>query len=552
MSDKLLLSGDVDAIKEYVFETSFLPQLRGGSQLLIECEEEIKEYVRHTEGGKEIYCGGGSFLIEMPSEKIDQVKEDIEKIYLKNTFISTVTISSENGENRPTDSPLLGSQGIANLDRWASRISQSAIPRTTSRTSYGERSSFLNLKLREKKQRKKIAPFVETLPFADRCDCCGKRMASELVPLKKQDEVEAKEVLKVCGICYKKHQAGRSVGHETRGRFNEEFLKSIEGSIQSRQPHDLDDLVQGAKRGYLAFLYADGNDIGELLSQANTEEDYRNISEGLSCETKKSLFKALFTVCEPALRRDGHWPFEIINIGGDDVTLLIQGCYAFEVAIEFLKNFGNNVSEYINKKTPHNWSVTASCGIAIADKNYPIRFLERLAEGSLKRAKIKAKENKNAPTNAIDFLWLPNPVISDRIEPLIGYYKRWDRSLTARPYTLDEAIKLHHLAKETQSHVPSTQRHVWGEALDRGVEASMNAIFYNIARQANEKKRKSMLDILTGISNIFALSSSASPSLWSHRHFGNNSRFCTPLLDILELAELISMREEIGKEASNS
>jgi len=35
-SEMVLLHGDVDAIKEYVFETSSLPQIRGGSQILIE------------------------------------------------------------------------------------------------------------------------------------------------------------------------------------------------------------------------------------------------------------------------------------------------------------------------------------------------------------------------------------------------------------------------------------------------------------------------------------------------------------------------------------
>lgn len=32
MTKNILLAGDVDAIKEFVFETSSLPQTRGGSQ----------------------------------------------------------------------------------------------------------------------------------------------------------------------------------------------------------------------------------------------------------------------------------------------------------------------------------------------------------------------------------------------------------------------------------------------------------------------------------------------------------------------------------------
>ena len=81
MTETALLAGDVDAIKEFVFETSFLPQIRGGSQLLIDCEKEIKEYVRGIKGSKTIYCEGGSFLVEIPSGEIEKAKSDTENFY---------------------------------------------------------------------------------------------------------------------------------------------------------------------------------------------------------------------------------------------------------------------------------------------------------------------------------------------------------------------------------------------------------------------------------------------------------------------------------------
>ncbi|MCF6192385.1 MAG: hypothetical protein L3J76_04550 [Candidatus Hydrothermae bacterium] len=43
----VLLMGDVDAIKDYVFEAPGLPQIRGGSQRLVEyCNRKHK----HTQG----------------------------------------------------------------------------------------------------------------------------------------------------------------------------------------------------------------------------------------------------------------------------------------------------------------------------------------------------------------------------------------------------------------------------------------------------------------------------------------------------------------------
>lgn len=556
MNKNVLLAGDVDAIKEFVFETSFLPQIRGGSQLLIDCEKEIKEYVRGIKGGKTIYCEGGSFLVEMPFGEIEKAKCDIENIYLRKTHTVTVTQASEQEIFPHEKAALLNLEGSKQLDRFASRIFVAATQQEFKKDSYGLRTLFLSGKVRERKLTKRNAPFWEALPFGDRCDCCGKRMASGVVPLKRSGEAEPREILKVCKVCQNKHDKGRSGEEGTRGKFNEAFSRFLECQdlkIRSKQPRDLDDLVKTAKRNYLAFIYADGNNIGDLLSHANSEEDYRAISNGLSEGTESSLFNALYSVCGPAIRKDGYWPFEIINVGGDDVTLLIQAGYAWEVAIQFLENFRKKVPACIKGKlsvNPMDWQITASCGISIADKNYPIRFLQRLSESSLKRAKRKAKEDKDNIISAIDFLWLPNPIISENIESLSGHYHRRDRSLTARPYTLDDAISLHEIVKDALIQIPSTQRHIWGEALDRGINASQNVIFYNIARQSDENKRMSQELLLSKITSLITSrgNEQSKDSLWTFRKEGNKFYYCTALLDVMELTELISMRKDHGKE----
>lgn len=346
MSEKMLLSGDVDAIKEFVFETSFLPQIRGGSQLLIDCEDAVKKYAN----GRDIYCGGGSFLIEMPAGEIEKAKHDIEQIYLENTYTATVTIATEQESFLPEKFSPPNFGGSTGPDQWASRIWMAATQKRFQETTFGLESSFLSMNVRERKQQKRNAPFIEALPFGDRCDCCGKRMASREIPLQKRGDTEPKEILKVCRVCYHKHERGRSGG--TRGKFNEDFINFARNKIpiRSSQPSDLDDLVQGAKRGYLAFIYADGNNIGDLLSQAKSKDDYKAISQGLFEGTRESLFSALALVCEAALTKDGCWPFEIINVGGDDVTILIQAGYAWEVAIQFLENFRSSIPACIEKE----------------------------------------------------------------------------------------------------------------------------------------------------------------------------------------------------------
>jgi len=542
MNKKILLSGDVDAIKEYVFETSYLPQIRGGSQLLIECEKDVEGSVRQS-GGERIYCGGGSFLFLVSFEKAKKLKEKIEQIYLDNTGAATITVTIEGESASLKKNP-------GPLDGWASRLWQASGAKDDQEAIFALRASLIAADLREEKAQKRTAPFHEALPFAKRCDCCGKRMASEKIQRSPRGEVA--EILRACSVCHEKHQKGGKRDYGTRGKFNEEFyefMKNRDPQFAATPAQDLEELTQGMRKEHIAILYADGNDIGSLLGKAGDEEGYRTISEGLSKGTKKALFEALYKVCGPALRggeRDSIvWPFEIVTIGGDDIMVLVQACYTWELAVEFLENFEKYVKDLIKR------DVTASCGIAVADAKYPVRYLQNLAEGSLKMAKKRAKEDPKNPTSAIDFIWLQNPVLSESIDAMLGYYHRNDRFMTARPYSLDKAKTLNSLAKRANE-LPRSQRHLWGEALERGIHASRNAIFYSIARM-KEDKRTEFQSFLSGVTELIAPQGWKDPqSIWVERKEGELSHCCTALLDVLELAELQSMRKDLERKEENA
>lgn len=547
MNEDILLSGDVDAIKEYLFETTYLPQIRGGSWLLIDCEEKVEGIVTES-GGNTIYCGGGSFLFLVPSiEKARDLKKEIEQIYLDKTGTATITVTIER-ESAPLEDP-------GPIDGWASRLWQASGAKDDLGAGFALRASLIAADLREEKVQKRTAPFQEALPFAKRCDCCGKRLALA----SKEDQIrlsrpgEVTENLRVCRVCHTKHQNGRLGDSGTRGKFNEEFFKFMKKKdprFAALQAPDLENLTQGMKRTHLAFIYADGNETGRLLGKARSENEYIAISKGLSEGTKNALFEALFKVCGPVLRCGGRedifWPFEIVTIS-EDVFVLAQACYAWELGVEFLENYKNNVTKTVKNKLgkwPESWpEVTASCGIAIADVRYPVRYLRRLAEGSLKRAKKKAKEDPQNPKNAIDFIWLPNPILIESIEPLAGYYHHNDRSLTARPYSLEKARTLNGLVKRA-TELPRSQRHLWGEALERGIHASRNAIFYNIARMKDDEMIE-FKDFLKDVTALAAPQGWKDPqSIWVERKEGETNPHCTALLDVLELAELHSMRKD--------
>lgn len=546
MTDNVLLAGDVDAIKEFVFETSSLPQIRGGSELLLECEKAIREELRQQYAYQVIYCAGGSFLLEVPSRQVEEVREAIERLYLETTGVATVTLVYEQDQFES----LLPSPS----DGWAGRVVQAA-QRVAQAGHFGYRIAALAAQMREAKTRKSTAPFYEAFPFGRRCDRCGKRMAVS------PDPVEPDK--KICSICERRDQKGRQrESGEIRGRFNQEFRKFGEKygeRYTAQQPQDLDTLVRTARRGYLAFLYADGNDIGRLLQLVRSEKEYRALSGALTEGTTRALYGALQAVCGAALNGI-YWPFDIVNIGGDDVVLLVQAGYAWEIAVEFLDRFEREVNQQVREVLgdwPEGWPerITAACGIVIADVKYPMRYFERLSSDLLKEAKKLAKKDPDHPRSAVTFLWLPTPVASEKAEPLMGFYYRDPKEglpyeLTARPYTLEQARELLKASRE-MARWPRTLRHRWAEALEKGVMASVNLIHYDVARRSEEKRRE-MYQTLVQAGRIAAPDAKDADipaPIWYQFQKGRKTAWRTALLDALELAELEAMRPEAEEEA---
>ncbi len=526
MSDHILMAGDVDAIREYVFETSSLPQIRGGSELLQECEEEI----RQKYGDRVLYCGGGSFLLQVAQDQAEGIRQDIEGLYLGKTLAATVTIVYEQS------SPSHGEPIVQSP--WARRI-RSAADKVPLDGSFPHRMLFLNAHIREAKRRKTLIPFYEALPFGKRCERCGKRMVSG------REDVQDGKAL--CPICEKRDRKGRrKKGEQIRGKFNYEFWNQYGQNRVSEQPEDLDHLVYSARRKYLAFIYADGNDIGALLQRARDPNHYKDISWALTEGTRQALFKSLEAVCGPALDHEPFWPFDIVNIGGDDVTILIQAGYAWDMAVEFLKRFEQEVSCRLPQDL--GWKPTASCGILIADVKYPVRYMERLATSLLKKAKKRAKENPDNPKSAVDFLWLPSPVSSDRVEPLLDVYRTGEGiELSARPYTLSEAQLLQELISQI-ARWPRTTRHRWAEALEKGPLQSLAFIQYDLARERGSSQKIQMLDHLGGLLSGRGGKAIAGLPIWHRSSKDRELVWQTPLLDLLELAELRAMRPDVEEE----
>ncbi|MEM2352388.1 MAG: HD domain-containing protein, partial [Thermoproteota archaeon] len=372
-----LLMGDVDSIKGYVYESDTLSDIRGGSAILVDTEGRINEFFRSRLSEENlIYCGGGSFLALAPSSEADKIAEEIRHLYLELSHgIATITVAvskplgyMEFARGLPShEEEVKGLKGTG-VAEWLIKSHFGKYDRLAAKC-FGEVVAKLSSELRILKESKSSAPFFPALPIQWRCQACGKRPASIEDPLKEE---------KICEQCWHKRDKGRK---ERKSKLVIEFedwcVRHQQKVPRWELPENLDEI--GERVG---FIYADGNNIGNLLQRASTPAQYRHISKILTMGTRESLLEALANVC--ATTAQAKMPFEIVSIGGDDVVVIARSDLAWPIALRFLENFekeGSRLSVELKEK------ITASASVLIADVKYPVKFMERLANSLLKDAK---------------------------------------------------------------------------------------------------------------------------------------------------------------------
>jgi CRISPR-associated protein Cmr2 len=460
-----LLLGDTDAIKSYVYETSTLPEIRGASEILQELEGEVRElFAEKIAEEALIYCGGGGFLAIVPAGQAKELKQEVERLYLEKTGVATITVVSSDplgyadiGRGRaPYDDAqvqALSGSGVA-ADLIYSHF-EALLKDRTKRKNFGELVSALTGRLQQQKRAKATAPFLETLPIHRRCESCRKRAAETY------DEVREEWI---CAICSQKRERGRG----ERREFVKEFVQWVRDSKRveipekkpdgkPRFPEDLDTLA--GSDGRIALLYADGNNMGDLLQLMPSPASYRHFSQVLEQATRKALFSAMWDVFGEERLKDLNepLPFEIIALGGDDIVVIVPARYGWALAVKVLEAFEHHrgikklqkeLQERVGNVVHRPVSLSLSVGLAIADVKYPVSFLFSLAEGLLKEAKKLARE---VHTSTLCHLWLRAPVISERAGALLSaLYERQMMVLTARPYTAEQARKLTKLARSLE------------------------------------------------------------------------------------------------------
>lgn len=568
-----LLSADTDKIKEYVFETAKLPEIRGASMILDSLNrgrpEDEGESIRRLfanrglpvsqeddEAGHScvIYAGGGSLLALVPRDLAEELKHEIEALYPRETGIATITctwrpvtndeiqhgLSGYNLERLLALRELLIPQEWRRIaayyhgsDEDGDRITQDQFNR---RKNFSELMALQGIKLRQGKESKVKVPFIESVPYARRCEACGTKPAAKYLP--------NPDPRYLCSTCV--HKFGVDERGERKGRWTQQFEEFwAEQGVQviAETPPDLETIAQasiGRARNYVGFIYADGNDVGKAVESAPSLKAYRKNSSVLEQTVEEVTYLAL---CRHLVEKAGQQPvrvrpFEIITIGGDDLLLIVPGDAALLIARDICREFEQQLpkSGFESSGKP-----TMSAGVVIAESHTPIYFLHDLADQLLKSAKKRARELESRE-GTIDFLvlksqtTLANSLSHLRSTPpllLTNSQLKEKLFLTGRPYTLTQMDSLIQSAQNLQG-FPGSQLQGYRRVLRQG---RFHALIHFLYQYARAKHQKSILQQVFDRWQM-RLAPNISPWLPLAPKRGFNC-YWTPWWDIIEILDFV-------------
>lgn len=378
-----LLAAEADKIQDFLFRSSKLREVVGGSQLLTRfCQEAAEKLMQKRNFPKEniVTADGGGFriLFDIPedadSEAKAKVKEEAEAF----------------------------AQDLAELYYMAVDGSLTVAEPVEYDGNFPNATENANEKLREAKQERVGGVMPSRLPYMAICASCGVTIAHAYKPLRenKPSSPADNPSNHVCYPCRIK-RAERKAGGDFLDKF-EAAVKQASNTPESRTLKWVDDLDEDQMasfdpRGYVAYLVADGNRMGKLFGQCESAEQMTLLSKSLTDIVRASLAKPVVEIMRQNQESNtqGLMPILPLILGGDDLFVLLPAPWALDFARRFCLTYEENMKAVLEDKEKINLQPaqppTMTAAVIICKNSYPYRLAHQRGEMLLKQAKRISK-----------------------------------------------------------------------------------------------------------------------------------------------------------------
>lgn len=480
MDWKYIVMLDINKIHDYIFGTNKLKEIRGASILLdrLNRKDAIDELTNNNHYINKWDCivkGGGNIkvLFESESDATKYIKF-LKKLFNDNAFGVDVTIILSEKDDSWTD------------EKWIDKAERK-----------------LQIEKLSKQQKKQII----SSGYFKTCQACGLYPAEE----KKTDRF-------ICKGCFQK--IDKSEEYKEMEIYNQLF-NSI--GFEPKLPKEFGKIGNKSyPKGYIGFIYADGNSIGEYIrEEIKGFDEHKKFSENI----EKATFDATIYAIKNNFEKD--FTFQIILAGGDDLIMVVPAHKAIPITIDFCDHFNNNTE--IN-------NITTSAAVILCHDSVPIKNVLESAEKLLKNAKTNSRKDGNKCY--IDFLAMTGSSLGDPISnrkkelEYLDYNK--DILLTMRPYSIEGIQKLYNNIKKLKTKkFPKNKLNALHTSLFYGYHQAFIEASY-IKTRLNDAHN----DLIKEIETEFEIDENFP---WKKSESGE---YITPVEDIMELYEFINPEGE--------
>ncbi len=221
-------------------------------------------------------------------------------------------------------------------------------------------------------------------------------------------------------------------------------------------PTDAEVYAKGEGRQYVAYLQADGNNMGSLFNSC-TPQQLKVVSERLEVITREALAKAIEGLI-------GVWvdptnlPILPLIMGGDDVFAVMPAKWAFDVARRFCDFFEKDMQDFLAKEGI-SFPVTVGASVIICKSSYPYKVAHNFGHHLLEKVKDVGKQEDI-------------PITTVGIDMISGSDVRTSASTVAYPLEIAKLLLDH---RRNLNHLPSRVREGFVQDIElrRGVDKRM-------------------------------------------------------------------------------
>lgn len=376
---RYLLAAEADQIQDFIFRATHLREVVGGSQILTRFGDRKKgcPSALQVPDLDVVVSGGGSFrvLFDTP-DQATLFGERLAEIYRQATDGSLTVINQPEPVNDDDDKDFAR----------ASHVAQERL-RGAKRWRYGGLTT-------------------AQLPYVAFCASCGVGLA--VGHQKRHDKAEREQYL--CDACRAK---GIERAEESLGEFLEPFVRAVVGQGQDpdryiwpgkmkgrakagQEIDPTDDLGRFDQRNYVAYLVADGNNMGQVFDRCSKAQ-MRQLSEEMTQTLRASLAETTRTLkLEQAEVDPDFIPALPLILGGDDLFALLPAPWALDFARHFCEQFEERMTQLIDRlelarrdELPERITVAAS--VVVCKVNYPFYLAHTVGHERLDNAKQLTK-----------------------------------------------------------------------------------------------------------------------------------------------------------------